>query len=78
VHCRIAVFKGEHSDLVTADVQDYIDELLGRNSPIVEIPAAYHHVPLDQPLALVAAIRTILADWEHSIPRRPIAQPDPS
>jgi pimeloyl-ACP methyl ester carboxylesterase len=78
VHCRIAVFKGEHSDLVTADVQDYIDELLGRSSPIVEIPAAYHHVPLDQPLALVAAIRTILADWEHSIPRRPIAQPDPS
>ena len=70
VHCRIAVFKGQHSDLVTADVQDYIDELLGRSSPIVEIPAAYHHVPLDQPLALVAAIRTILADWEHSIPRR--------
>jgi hypothetical protein len=31
---------------------------------------AHHHVLLDQPLALVAALRTILADWQHSIPRR--------
>jgi pimeloyl-ACP methyl ester carboxylesterase len=73
VRCRIAVFKGEHSDLVTTDVQDYIDELLGRSSPIVEIPEAHHHVPLDQPLALVAALRAILAEWEHSVrTKRPI------
>jgi pimeloyl-ACP methyl ester carboxylesterase len=70
IHTRIAIFKGQHSDLVTADVQDYMDELLGRSSPIVEIPAAYHHVPLDQPLALVAALRAILADWEHSVPTK--------
>ena len=74
IRCRIAVFKGQHSDLVTADVQDYMDELLGRNSPIVEIPAAYHHVPLDQPVALVAALRAILADWEHSVPKRPAGE----
>ncbi len=75
IRCRIAVFKGQHSDLVTADVQDYMDELLGRSSPIVEIPAAYHHVPLDQPVALVAALRAILADWEHSVPKRPAGEP---
>jgi hypothetical protein len=51
-------------------VQEYMDELLGRNSPIVEIPQAYHHVPLDQPLALIAALRAILADWAHSVPKR--------
>jgi pimeloyl-ACP methyl ester carboxylesterase len=73
VRCRIAIFKGQHSDLVTADVHEYMDELLGRNSPIVEIPAAYHHVPLDQPLALVAALRAILADWEHSIPKKAVS-----
>ncbi|MPY93580.1 MAG: alpha/beta fold hydrolase [Acidimicrobiia bacterium] len=69
VRCRIAVFKGQYSDLVTPDVQEYMDELLGRSSPIVEIPEAYHHVPLDQPLALIAALRAILADWEHTVPR---------
>ena len=78
VRCRIAVFKGEHSDLVTAEVQDYVDELLGRSSPIVEIPAAYHHVLLDQPLALVAALRAILADWQHSIPRKRPGAPLPA
>jgi hypothetical protein len=25
---------------------------------------------LDQPLAFVSALRAILADWEHSLPRR--------
>ncbi len=70
VRCRIAMFKGQYSDLLTPDVQDQMDEMLGRSSPIVEIPEAYHHVPLDQPLALVAALRAILADWEHSVPKR--------
>ncbi len=43
--------------------------LLGRAAPVVEIPQAQHHVMLDQPLALVAALRALLADWEHSDPR---------
>jgi hypothetical protein len=25
---------------------------------------------LDQPIALAAALRTLLADWDHSIPHR--------
>jgi len=48
-------------------------ELLNRNAPIVAIPQAYHHLILDQPLAFIAALRAILADWEHSVPRRPRA-----
>src|SRR4029079_19034077 len=75
IRCRIAIFKGQHSNLVTADVQDYMDELLRRRSASLEIPAAYHHVPLDQPLALVAALRAILADWEHSVPKRRTGRP---
>jgi pimeloyl-ACP methyl ester carboxylesterase len=43
--------------------------LLRRNAPVVEIPAAHHHLILDQPLAFVAALRALLADWEHSLPR---------
>ena len=70
VRCRVALFRGELSELVTPDVADYMVELLHRNAPLVEIPQAHHHLLLDQPLAFVSALRAILADWEHSIPRR--------
>ena len=71
VRCRVAVFRGELSDLVTPDVADHMYELLDRNAPVVEIPQAHHHLLLDQPLAFISALRAILADWEHSLPRRP-------
>lgn len=66
--CRIAIFKGQFSELVTDEVAEYMSELLGRNAPFVEIPQSYHHLLLDQPLAFIAALRAILADWEHSLP----------
>lgn len=69
VRCRVAVFYGELSDLVTPDVSDYMNDLLGRTAPFVEIPQAYHHLILDQPLAFIAALRAILADWEHTVPK---------
>jgi pimeloyl-ACP methyl ester carboxylesterase len=45
-------------------------ERLGRVAPVVEIPLAGHHAMLDQPLLLLTALRTLLADWDHSEPRR--------
>ena len=48
---------------------EYMYELLHRNAPIIEIPQAHHHLILDQPLAFIAAVRALLADWEHSEPR---------
>jgi pimeloyl-ACP methyl ester carboxylesterase len=71
--CRVAVLRGEFSDLVPPETGDYMYELLERNAPIVEIPQAHHHLILDQPLAFIAALRALLADWEHSVPRRPQA-----
>ncbi len=68
--CRIAVFRGENSILLPPQIGEYIFNLLGRAAPVVEIPQAQHHIMLDQPLALVAALRALLADWEHSLPRR--------
>ena len=70
VPCRVALFRGENG-LVTADIGDYMYELMNRNAPVVEIPLAYHHMMLDQPLSLLTALRTLLADWEHSVPRKP-------
>ncbi len=65
--CRVAVFRGEHSVLMPPRVGDYIFDLLDRAVPVVEIPEAQHHIMLDQPLALVSSLRTLLADWEHSV-----------
>lgn len=69
--CRVAVLRAEFSDLVPPETGEYMYELLDRNAPIVEIPQAYHHLILDQPLAFIAALRALLADWEHTVPRRP-------
>ncbi len=73
--CRIGIFYGESSAIFPPDVGDYMFELLGRNVPVVEIPKARHHLILDQPLAFVAALRTLLADWDHSRPHRSAPEP---
>jgi pimeloyl-ACP methyl ester carboxylesterase len=65
--CRVALFRAEHG-MMSAEMSDVMYDRLGRVAPVVEIPAAGHHVMLDQPIALVAAIRTLLSDWDHSLP----------
>jgi pimeloyl-ACP methyl ester carboxylesterase len=65
--CRVALFRAEYG-LVTPQQGEIIYDRLGRVAPVVEIPVAGHHIMLDQPIALVAALRTLLADWDHSIP----------
>lgn len=70
VKCRVALFRGEYSVTVPEDTAAYMYELMDRNAPVVTIPDAHHHLILDQPLAFVAALRTLLADWAHSIPHR--------
>lgn len=69
VRCRVALLRGEHSYVVPPETGEYMYQLLRRNAPVVEIPAAHHHLILDQPLAFIAALRALLADWEHSLPR---------
>jgi pimeloyl-ACP methyl ester carboxylesterase len=67
VDCRVALFRAQHG-ILSAEMSAKMYDRLGRVTPVVEIPAAGHHVMLDQPLALVAALRTLLADWDHSLP----------
>ena len=70
VRCRLALLRSEHG-LVTPDISASMYEALGRVSPVIEIPAVGHHAMLDEPLILLTAIRALLADWDHSSPRRP-------
>jgi pimeloyl-ACP methyl ester carboxylesterase len=68
--CRVALFRAEHG-IVTQQLSDVMYDRLGRAAPVVEIPVAGHHIMLDQPIALVAALRTLLSDWDHSRPETP-------
>lgn len=69
--CRVGVIFGEHSALFGQEVVDYMFGVLDQSVPFVSIPESYHHLFLDQPLAFVAALRTLLAEWRHSKPLRP-------
>ena len=70
VRCRFALLRSERG-LVTPDIGASMYEVLGRVAPVIELPEAGHHAMLDQPLLLLTALRTLLADWEHSEPHRP-------
>ena len=67
ITCRVAVFRTEFG-LVTDDIGQYMYEQLGRVAPVILIPQAGHHMMLDQPMLLLTGLRTLLADWEHSVP----------
>jgi pimeloyl-ACP methyl ester carboxylesterase len=67
VRSRFALLRSEQG-LVTKDIGDFMYEALGRVAPVVELPLAGHHPMLDVPLILLTAIRTLLADWDHSRP----------
>jgi len=69
ITCRFALLRSEHG-IVTREIGEAMYERLGRVAPVVEIPEAGHHAMLDQPLILLTAIRTLLADWDHSDPHR--------
>ncbi len=70
VRCRFALLRSEHG-LVTPDIGAAMYETLGRVAPVVELPEAGHHAMLDVPLVLLTALRTLLADWDHSDPHQP-------
>jgi pimeloyl-ACP methyl ester carboxylesterase len=67
--CRLALFHGERSAILSPDTAAYMSELMGGRAPVIAIPEAHHHLLLDHPLAFVAALRALLIDWEHSTPR---------
>ncbi|MBM1171140.1 alpha/beta fold hydrolase [Microvirga arabica] len=61
--CPLAVLLGARSTLMQEGDIARMRKLLPPGTPVIDIPEAYHHVPIDQPLALVAALRAVLAGW---------------
>ena len=52
---------GEFSAVVPPELAQRIGKALRNGRGPIVIPSAYHHVPVDQPLALVAAMRALLS-----------------
>jgi len=59
----IAVVTGMLSNLTGPALIQHMRALLPSSAPFVAIPEAGHHVMADQPLALVSALRALLAGW---------------
>lgn len=62
--CDVALIRGERG-LASHDITDLVAERLGRNVPVTVIPDAGHHIMLDQPIALIAALETLLGQWRN-------------
>lgn len=60
---RKAVIHGEESPLFDDDSAAYLRELGGTDFPIISIPQARHHLMLDQPVATITALRSVLESW---------------
>jgi pimeloyl-ACP methyl ester carboxylesterase len=50
---------GEFSEVVPPQLAERVGKALRHGRGPIVIPSAYHHVPVDQPLALVAAMRAL-------------------
>ncbi len=61
--CPLAFIYGEKSMFARGEGIAHLEEQARGRSPFVVIPDAYHHLMMDQPLAFVAALRTLLSAW---------------
>lgn len=59
ISCPVGVVYGELSELASDASADYLSRQVGRTVPRIGIADAYHHVPLDEPDACVAALESI-------------------
>ena len=62
VPCPVALLRGERG-MATHDITTAVAQELGGGVPVTTIPDAGHHIMLDQPVALIAAIDVLLGQW---------------
>lgn len=59
----LAVVYGEQSKFFDVETLAYMRQLLPADVPFIAVPEAHHHLFLDQPLAFVTAMRSLLNTW---------------
>ena len=68
----LAFIAGARSPLTNAAVEDFVRSTVPAGTPWIDIPDSNHHVPVDQPLALVAALSALFECWPAPPPACPI------
>ncbi len=61
--CPLAFIYGEDSQFAQGDGFSHLKNRASGRSPFIVVPAAHHHLMMDQPLAFVAVLRTLLSCW---------------
>lgn len=59
-NCPITVIYGDRSAIMDTEALAHLQDTLPNTTPFIAIPDCGHHVMVDQPLALVAAMRALL------------------
>lgn len=63
--CKVALIRGERG-MATTDITSVVADRLGGYVPVTLIPDSGHHIMLDQPIALIAALQTLLGQWSSA------------
>jgi len=59
-NCPLAFFRGSDTSLVNDEIWSFMLETFGPDTPMISVPDAQHHLILDQPLAVAAALETLM------------------
>lgn len=63
--CNVALIRGERG-MATTDITALVAARLGGHVPVTLIPDSGHHIMLDQPIALIAALQTLAGQWRNA------------
>ena len=61
--CPVAIIGGARSGFIVNGHGAQLLPYCKPNAPLISIPNAQHHIMADEPLALIASLRTLLASW---------------
>jgi len=70
--CPLAFIAGARSPLTNETVESFVRSTVPPGTPWIDIPDSNHHVPVDQPLALVAALLALFECWPAPLPACPV------
>jgi pimeloyl-ACP methyl ester carboxylesterase len=61
--CRKALIYGAESTMMTPEVVGHMKTLMRPEDPVIAVPGAHHHLTVDQPIAFIVALRSLLSGW---------------